>query len=95
MLSRLPQRFYEEILPFMEAHDPDQLDTLITRQNLAYSYQQLGRHDEARKAYEELLPVLRDKLGDDHPVTLHATNNLADVRKRMEEHEDTPEPENE
>ena len=38
--------------------------------NLAYSYQALGRHAEALKLHEETLALRKAKLGPDHPDTL-------------------------
>ena len=45
--------------------------------NLAVSYDALGRHAEAVKLHEETLALMKAKLGPDHPDTLHSMNNLA------------------
>ena len=45
--------------------------------NLAESYQALGRHAEALKLHEETLALMKAKLGPDHPHTLMSMNNLA------------------
>ena len=45
--------------------------------NLADSYQDLGRRAEALKLREETLALRQAKLGPDHPLTLASRNNLA------------------
>ena len=45
--------------------------------NLANSYDALGRHAEALKLREETLALRKAKLGPDHPDTLTSMNNLA------------------
>ena len=42
--------------------------------NLAESYQALGRHAEALKLHEETLALQKAKLGPDHPDTLMSMN---------------------
>ena len=45
--------------------------------NLATSYDALGRYAEALKLHEETLALRKAKLGPDHPDTLASMNNLA------------------
>ncbi|WP_176449773.1 tetratricopeptide repeat protein [Geodermatophilus saharensis] len=56
---------------------PDHPDTLITRGDLAFAYQDAGRLDQALPLYERTLAD-RDRLqGPDHPHTLTSRGNLA------------------
>ena len=57
----------------------DHPDTLTTRHNLAYCYQEAGRTDEAIALHEQLLPDRIRVLGEDHPDTLITRNQLANV----------------
>jgi eukaryotic-like serine/threonine-protein kinase len=56
---------------------PDHPDTLASMNNLAASYEGLGRYAEALRLYEETLALRKAKLGPDHPDTLASMNNLA------------------
>jgi len=56
---------------------PDDPDTLRSMNNLAYSYDELGRHGEALRLREETLAHMKTRLGPDDPDTLRAMNNLA------------------
>ena len=51
---------------------PDHPDTLTSMNNLADSYDALGRHADALKLREETLALRKAKLGPDHPDTLRA-----------------------
>jgi tetratricopeptide (TPR) repeat protein len=55
----------------------DHSDTLDALHNLASSYRQAGRLEEALVMFEEVLRLRREKLGADHPDTLTAMHNLA------------------
>ena len=55
----------------------EQTDTLAAMNNLALSYQEAGRNDEAIKLREEVLTLDRKVLGPEHPDTLSAMHNLA------------------
>ncbi|HEV8068355.1 MAG TPA: tetratricopeptide repeat protein [Planctomycetaceae bacterium] len=75
---------------------PDDPNTLRSMNNLAYSYDELGRHGEALRLREETLAHMKTRLGPDDPDTLRAMNNLAnsyDVLGRRAEalklHEET------
>jgi tetratricopeptide (TPR) repeat protein len=67
---------------------PDDPETLASMNDLATSYQDLGRYTEALKLNEETLSLRRAKLGPDHPDTLTSMNNLANcfeyLRRRGE-----------
>ena len=56
---------------------PEHPDTLKAMINLADSYADAGRRDEALKLREEVLPLSRKVNGPEHPDTLGAMNNLA------------------
>ena len=57
----------------------DHPDTLTTRHNLAYCYQEAGRIDEAITLYENLVSDRIRVLGEDHPDTLITRNQLANI----------------
>lgn len=52
-------------------------DTLDHMNNLALTYQNLGRYNEALDLQEPLLEVSKQVMGEGHPNTLTHTNNLA------------------
>ena len=52
-------------------------DTLTTRSNLAYAYQDAGRLEEAIPLFERTLADREQILGETHPDTLTARSNLA------------------
>ncbi len=52
-------------------------DTLWSMGNLAVSYFDAGRRDEALKLHEEVLALRRKVLGPDHPETLWSMGSLA------------------
>jgi serine/threonine protein kinase len=56
---------------------PDHPDTLLSMNNLAISYDKLGRYVEALGLREETLALQKGKLGPDHPDTLRSMHNLA------------------
>ncbi|WP_189136043.1 tetratricopeptide repeat protein, partial [Wenjunlia tyrosinilytica] len=56
---------------------PHHLDTLTARSNLAASYWQAGRTDDAIQLNEQVLDESERILGPHHPDTLTARNNLA------------------
>ena len=51
---------------------PEHPDTLRAMNNLAISYSDAGRRDEALKLREEVLTLRRKVLGPEHPDTLMA-----------------------
>ena len=55
------------------------LDTLDSRNNLAYAYQAAGRSSEAIPLLERTLADRERVLGDTHPATLTSRNNLANA----------------
>jgi tetratricopeptide (TPR) repeat protein len=57
----------------------DHPDTLSSRGDLAYAYQEAGRLPEAITLYEAALAGLERQLGDKHPDTLRSRNNLANA----------------
>ncbi|MFT3883106.1 MAG: tetratricopeptide repeat protein [Gemmatales bacterium] len=60
-----------------KALGPDDPATLKSMQTLAISYALQGRHEDARKLFEETMILNKKKLGIDHPSTLSSMNNLA------------------
>ena len=63
----------------LAALGPEHHETLDAMLNLAMSYQDDGRQDEALKLQEEVLPLFRKVLGPEDPHTLAAMGNLADL----------------
>jgi tetratricopeptide (TPR) repeat protein len=70
--------FQERVLrganQILAADHPDRLSAM---NNLANSYGQAGRLEEALGMFEKVLRLRREKLGADHPDTLDSMNNLA------------------
>ena len=58
----------------------------MSMNNLADSYDALGRHAEALKLHEETLALRKAKLGPDHPDTLVSMNNLANSYDALGRH---------
>jgi tetratricopeptide (TPR) repeat protein len=56
---------------------PEHPDTLEAMHNLASSYQDVGRRDEALRMQEESLALCRKVFGPEHPMTLMGLHNLA------------------
>ena len=54
-------------------------DTLLSMNNLAATYDSLGRATEAVKVCEECFEIRKRVLGLEHPDTLHSMNNLASI----------------
>ena len=65
------------VITSLKALGLEQTDTLAAMNNLAISYQEAGRTDEAIKLREEVLTLDRKVLGPEHPDTLAAMDNLA------------------
>ncbi|MHB1421816.1 MAG: tetratricopeptide repeat protein [Gemmataceae bacterium] len=58
---------------------PDHLDTLTSRNSLAWAYRSAGVAADAIRLFEQNLKLLETKLGPDHPDTLACRNNLANA----------------
>jgi hypothetical protein len=54
----------------------DHPNTLLSMNNLAMSYSNLGRQQEAIELGEEVLKARKRTLGEEHPDTLVSMNNL-------------------
>jgi tetratricopeptide (TPR) repeat protein len=67
---------------------PDHPDTLLSINEVAYCYYSLGRHTEALKLREEILPLQQAKLGPDHPHTLFTMMHVADSYEALGWHAD-------
>jgi eukaryotic-like serine/threonine-protein kinase len=67
---------------------PDHPDTLRNMNNLASSYADLGRLQEALALREETLKLQRAKLGPDHPDTLRSMNNLGNSYAALGRHQE-------
>jgi tetratricopeptide (TPR) repeat protein len=77
-------KLLEETLALQKAKPgPDHPDTLMTMDNLAQCYADLGRHAEALKLREETLALRKAKLGADHPDTLQSMDNLAIIYQHL------------
>ncbi|KAF8331777.1 hypothetical protein F5887DRAFT_1081116 [Amanita rubescens] len=57
-------------------HGSDHPYTLSTMDNLASTYQNQGRWDEAEKLQVKVMNAIKAKLGSDHPDTLCTMHNL-------------------
>ena len=62
---------------YAERHGPDHLDTLTSMTDLAHSYDDLSRHDDALKLREQVLVAAKREFPLDHPFTLISMHNLA------------------
>jgi hypothetical protein len=60
---------------------PDHPDTLTARGNLAASYREAGRADQAIAIEERVAADMERLLGPDHPHTLTAKANLAMAKR--------------
>ena len=79
---RMPQLalpLTESVTQACNALGPNHPHTLASRNNLANTYQEAGRLDEAITLHEQNLKNLEDLLGPDHPDTLASRNNLANT----------------
>ncbi len=69
---------YEQALAdFVRVLGQDHPQTLASRNNLAYAYQDAGDLGRAIPLYEQALADRQRVLGEDHPDTLGSRNNLA------------------
>ncbi|KAL5637662.1 hypothetical protein ACGC1H_002064 [Rhizoctonia solani] len=57
----------------------DHPNTLIIMNNLASTYSELGRYEDARALHLQALDKRKQVLGNDHPDTLKSMNNLANT----------------
>jgi hypothetical protein len=55
----------------------DHPSTLTSMANLASTYRNQGRWDDAEKLFVQVMETRKTKLGVDHPDTLTSMNNLA------------------
>jgi len=67
---------YKQALSFFEVRHPSALNI---RNNLASLYKKQGRYQEAKKEYEELLPLVTEILGPTDKRTLMLLDNMGDV----------------
>jgi tetratricopeptide (TPR) repeat protein len=71
---------YETVLQIEIAlHGPDDLSTLLTKNNLADLLDRVGERAEARQMYEAVIAAETAKLGPDHEHTLGSKGNLASL----------------
>ena len=52
----------------------------VSRNNLAYAYQEAGRPDDAIPLYDRTLTTCERVLGDKHPLTQNVRDNLRRAR---------------
>ena len=76
-MPQLALTLADTVFQVLESVGFNQPDILITRNNLAYAYQTVGRLDEAITLHQQNLKVLTDILGPDAPDTFPFRNNLA------------------
>jgi hypothetical protein len=55
----------------------DHPSTLTSMANLASTYRNQGRWEEAEQLFVQVIETSKTKLGDDHPSTLTSMANLA------------------
>ena len=67
---------------------PDHPDTLGSMHNLAMSYDNLNRHQDALKLLEETLAARKRVLSPDHPDTLTSQYNLATSYEKLNRYTD-------
>jgi tetratricopeptide (TPR) repeat protein len=65
----------------------DNVDILISQNNLANALQRLGHYQEAADLHHATLNARRHILGDDHPDTLSSQNNLASTLSDLGHHQ--------
>ena len=56
-----------------------------TLDSLGVVLRDLGDLEGAKKCHERALKIFQDKLGEDHPHTMRAQNNLAALERKMSE----------
>ena len=78
-MPQLALTLADTVFQVFESVGFNQPDILITRNNLAYAYQTVGRLDEAITLHQQNLKVLTDILGPDAPYTFPFRNNLANT----------------
>ncbi|KAK3394971.1 Tetratricopeptide repeat-domain-containing protein [Podospora didyma] len=61
----------------------DHPDTLTSMGNLALTYGNQGRWEEAEKLFVQVMETSKTKLGADHPDTLMSMNNLASTYRNQ------------
>jgi hypothetical protein len=59
-------------------------DTLTSMNNLASTFCNQGRWNEAEELQTQVTNSIRTTLGEDHPSTVAAIANLASIRKKRE-----------
>ncbi|CAG1963156.1 unnamed protein product, partial [Fusarium graminearum] len=62
---------------------PDHPDTLTSMANLASTFWNQGRWEEAEKLEVEVMEARKEKLGPDHPDTLTSMANLASTYRNQ------------
>ncbi|KAJ7724005.1 hypothetical protein B0H16DRAFT_1222613, partial [Mycena metata] len=65
--------------------------TTLTMGNLANSYSDLGKHQEAKELRSVVLEKQTQFLGNDHPDTLRTMGNLASSYSALGEHKEAKE----
>ena len=68
--------------------EPDQRDTLTSRNNLAGAYYAVGRLEEAITLFEQVLPDSIRVLGEDHWLTKTVPENLEAAQRELAQRED-------
>jgi len=85
---QLTTPIYEEMLQILETElEPGHKSVLITRNNLASSYCNMGKYEKALSLYNRSLEIMEKVLGPQHPFATTILNNLAVVYSKVAEYE--------
>ena len=79
---------HEVLAAFREVFPADHPNVLRAMGNLAATYSDLGRYDEALTLQEEVLAAYRAGLPPDHPDVLRVMGNLANTYSDLGRHEE-------
>lgn len=74
----------------MRLYGHDHLETASAMQNLAKSYQEIGRYQEAEQHYSKALEIRKAVLGEFDEKTRKTAKDLAEVKQLLHEEDSTP-----
>ena len=80
-LTRLRQLQVEVLELQKEVLGARHPDTLMAMENLAATWWQQGRYNEAEQLQVEVLELRKEVLGATHPDTIRAMTNLAEMNR--------------
>ncbi|MFZ4576477.1 MAG: tetratricopeptide repeat protein, partial [Phycisphaerales bacterium] len=73
------QLFQKAIAPGERRAGPMQESDFSARLEYGFLLRRLGKHSESAELYAKTIPLLREELGNDHPLTLSAISGAAGV----------------